>query len=90
MVVELHERGKSSTEIARDLDIATDLVKRWYREYATSGEGSFTGNGNPVFTPELREISLLNKALKEAQIERDILKRAVSIFSRSDSKYLGS
>lgn len=31
---------------------------------------------------EQREIAQLKKALKEAEIERDILKKAVSIFSR--------
>jgi transposase len=28
MVVELHKRGKSTGEIAHDLDIATDLIRR--------------------------------------------------------------
>jgi transposase len=37
-------------------------------------------------SPEQREIAELKKALKEAQIERDILKKAVSIFSVSDRK----
>lgn len=41
-------------------------------------------------TAEQREIAQLKKALKEAEIERDILKKAVSIFSKSDNKYSGS
>jgi transposase len=64
MAVELHKRGKSIGEIALYLYIATDLVRRLCRVYAATGEGSFAGNGIPVFTPEQREISLLNKALK--------------------------
>ena len=64
MVVELHKRGKSTGEIAPDLNIATDPLWRWCRVYEANGEGSFAGNGIPVFTPEQREISLLNKALK--------------------------
>jgi transposase-like protein len=64
MVIELHKRGKSIGEIAPDLDIATELVRRWCRVYAATGEGCFVGNVIPVFTPEQREISLLNKALK--------------------------
>ena len=64
MVIELHKRGKSIGDIAPDLDIATELVWRWCRVYAATGEGSFAGNRIPVFTPEQREISLLNKALK--------------------------
>jgi transposase len=90
MVVELHKSGKSSNEIGRDLSISGDMVRRWSREHASSGEGSFSGNGKPVLTSEQREINDLKKALKEAQIERDILKKAVSIFSKSDNKYSGS
>lgn len=90
MVVELHQSGKSSREISSDLDIPSDMIRRWVREYGATGSGSFAGNGNPVLTPEQREITHLKKALKEAQIERDILKKAVSIFSKSDNKYSGS
>ena len=35
------------------------------------------------------EIARLKKELKEMQMERDILKKAVSIFSKSDGKYIG-
>src|SRR5690606_29146216 len=90
MVVELHKTGKSFTEVGRELGISGDLVRRWVREFETTGDHSFTGNGKPVLTPEEREITELKKALKEAQIERDILKKAVSIFSKSDNKYSGS
>lgn len=90
MVVELHKNGKSSREISRDLDIPADMVRRWSREYSAWGDSSFTGNGKPVLSPDQREIIDLKKALKEAQIERDILKKAVSIFSKSDNKYSGS
>ena len=41
-------------------------------------------------TEQEREIVKLKKALKEVQFERDILKKAVGIFSSTDSKYSGS
>lgn len=90
MVVELHKSGKSASEISRDLDIPTDMVRRWSREFSFSGNSSFAGNGKQILTAEQREIAQLKKALKEAEIERDILKKAVSIFSKSDHKYSGS
>jgi transposase len=90
MVAELHQSGKPSTEIGRELDIPADLVRRWSREYKSNSTGSFSGNGKPVLTEEQKEILGLKKALKDAEIERDILKKAVSIFSRSDNKYSGS
>lgn len=90
MVVELHRNGKSSHQIGRELSIPADMVRRWSREHAAAGQASFAGNGKPLMTAEEREIAQLKKALKEAEIERDILKKAVSIFSKSDNKYSGS
>ena len=90
MVVELHKSGKSSREIGRELGIPSDMVRRWSREYEAAGDDSFSGNGRPVMTAEQREIAELRKALKEAQVERDILKKAVGIFSKNDGRYSGS
>ncbi len=90
MAVELHLSGKSSQEVGRELGIRPDLISRWTREYKADGAGSFPGNGKQNLTGEQKEIVALKKALNEASIERDILKKAVSIFSRGDSKYTGS
>ena len=86
MAVNLCLTGKSSKEVAADLGITPNLLNRWIREHAKYGENSFSGNGKPVMTDSELEIARLKKELREAQIERDILKKAVSIFSRSDSK----
>lgn len=90
MVVELHKSGKSSREISRDLDIPSEMVRRWNREFSSLEDSSFSGNGKRILSAEQQEISDLKKALKDAQIERDILKKAVGIFSKSDNKYSGS
>lgn len=86
MAVELVESGKSTTEVGKDLGIKPDLVRRWRREFKTNEKGCFSGNGIPNLTPEQREILALRKKLKDTELERDILKKAVSIFSASDSK----
>lgn len=90
MVVELHKSGKSSRDISRDLDIPSEMVRRWSREFSALGDSSFSGNGKPNLSAEQQEINDLKKALKDAQMERDILKKAVGIFSKSDNKYSGS
>jgi transposase len=90
MVVELFRSGKTSTEVGEELGIGPDMVRRWNREFSVKGESSFAGNGKQVLSDEQREIAELKKALLDAQVERDILKKAVSIFSRSDNKYSGS
>lgn len=90
MIVELHQRGESFREIARDFDLHSDMVRRWSREHLSRGSSSFSGHGKVGLTEQERTITELKKALKQAQIERDILKKAVGIFSRTDSKYSGS
>ncbi len=86
MVVNLCLSGKASKDVSNDLGISVDLVNRWKREHSQYGDNSFAGNGKPVMAEAEMEIARLKKELKNTQIERDILKKAVSIFSRSDSK----
>jgi transposase len=76
MAVELCLSGKPIGEVARELDLRADLLSRWKREYKQKREGSFSGHGSPSLTPEQAEIAKLKKQLREAEIERDILKKA--------------
>ena len=64
------------------------MLSRWRKESATFGKNSFPDKGKPKLTDEQRGIAELKKALKDAQLERDILKKAISIFSKSDKKNL--
>jgi len=90
MSVELCLSGKRPKEVAEELGIQVDLVRRWKREHGYYQEGGFSGHGNANLTDEQKEIVRLKKELKDAQMERDILKKAVSIFSKSDNKYSNS
>ncbi len=90
MTVSLCETGKSVNEVAKQLGIRPDLVRRWRREFGKTGSRSFSGHGNPNLTSEQQEIVTLKKQLREAELEKEILKKAVSIFSKSDGKYSGS
>ena len=86
MVVELAKSKGSIPETAKELGIAQDLIRRWTRESKRKGDASFSGHGIPSLTDEQKEIERLKRELREVQIERDILKKAVSIFSKSDGK----
>lgn len=46
------------------------------------GEGGFPGKGNLKLTPEQEKIYELEKRLKYAELERDILKKAMNNYSR--------
>lgn len=90
MTVNLCLSGKSTREVSEELGIRQELISRWKREFEQYREGSFSGHGNANMTAEQKEISKLKKELREAQLERDILKKAVSIFSKGDSKFTNS
>jgi transposase len=90
MVVELSLNRNDIPALASELDICADRIYRWRREAETHKEASFPGQGNKIQTEEQKEIAQLKKELRDAQIERDILKKAVGIFSKSDGKYSNS
>jgi transposase len=71
------EGGHTAAEVARGLDIHPNVLYRWKRQYADNGEKAFPGKGH------LTEIASLRKRLREAEMERDILKKAVGIFSKT-------
>ena len=81
MAVELCLSGKQASKVAEELGIRADLLSRWKRgggppQYEQKNEGSFSGHGKPALSPEQAEITRLKKQLREAEIERDILKKA--------------
>jgi transposase len=88
--VELSFARGSVTQICRELDIPTSVLSRWRRESDQYGNNSFPGRGKPKLTDEQREIAELKKKLRNSELENQILKKAVSIFSESDRKNLGS
>jgi len=87
MAVELLNSGKSSSEIGKELGIGHDTARKWRDQKELQGDLSFPGRGNKSLSTQEREVLELKKKLREAELERDILKKAVSIFSKSDGKY---
>jgi len=83
--VELSDAKGSLKETADELGITPQILTRWRRERAPS-QASRVGNGTQG-NREQQEILLLKKQLKQAELERDILKKAVGIFSKGDGKY---
>ena len=85
MAVELADAKGSLKATADELGITPQIFTRWRRERAPS-QALRAGSGAQG-NREQQEISLLKKQLKQAELERDILKKAVGIFSRRDGKY---
>ena len=88
--VELSYARGNAKEIAEELGIRPELLYRWRRESEKYQDNSFPGKGKPKMTDLEKENARLQKELREAKMERDILKKAVSIFSRSDGKSTNS
>lgn len=81
--VELSNERSNVAELARELGIRVSMLYKWRNDYNKFGAGSFPGKGILKQTPEQKRISELEAKLKEAELERDILKKAVGIFSKS-------
>jgi len=73
--------GKPQAQIARDLGIADSTLHHWCKEFAKAGEKVFVGSGNPAAGEE--ELRRLKRELEVTRQERDILKKALAIFSRA-------
>jgi transposase len=81
MIVGLLNSGRKLKEISEEYGLNESMVRRWKREYlAKSGDFS----KKREVTPEEQELKALRKELREITLERDILKKAVSIFSKGD------
>jgi len=74
------EKGVPVRRVARDLDIHPNLVHQWRRMYMTEGDSAFVGTGN--LRPEDADFKRLQKELEEVKEERDILKKALGVFSK--------
>jgi transposase len=89
-IVELSYSSQNIKELATEFDLRAELIYRWRSEFAAFEGVSFPGNGNKKMTEEESEIAHLKKELADTTMERDILKKAVGIFSKSDGKYFNS
>lgn len=86
MAVELIESHKTVAEVSKELGVHKNLLYQWKSKFREKGKHSFSRNGIKTLTAEEAEIEKLKKQLREVEIERDILKKAVGFFSKSDGK----
>ena len=75
-----HDRGKNLREVAESLGIPAATLCTWVKQNKIEGEGSFRGSGKVRASNE--EFYRLKKELADVKEERDILKKAMAIFSR--------
>ena len=74
-------RGMSVSQVSKDLEIGSDIIYSWIRKYKSDPENSFPGKGH--LKPEDEKMRKLERELADVKEERDILKKAISIFSKT-------
>jgi transposase len=74
------EQGLSVTQVSHDLGIGLSTLQRWVREIKNYGQHSaFPGSGK--LKPEDEQVRKLERENEILRRERDILKKALAIFS---------
>jgi len=81
------ETDQKIKDLADRFEVSQNSIYTWRKAFISHKDASFPGNGNKMMTESEREISNLKKELREAKLERDILKKAVGIFSKNDRKF---
>jgi transposase len=76
------DQGLSRKQVARDLGIDPTSLRSWIKELTQAPEHAFPGKGHP----RDEELNRLKRELETVRLERDILKKAIGIFSQMPLK----
>jgi transposase len=71
-------QGLSRAQVARDLGISQDTIGRWVRAHTPAPNEPET----PATAPQAQELARLRRENEQLRMERDILKKALGIFSQ--------
>lgn len=81
----VEESTRPLAEIARELGVRDTVLHRWKREFASKADGGSTAgkaSSSVGKSPEQVELEALRKKLAQVEEEREILKKAMAVFSR--------
>ena len=82
------EPGMTARDVEQRLGIGQGVLSRWKRQLKKEGNQAFPGKGH--LKPESEELRQLKRECERLRRERDILKKAVAIFSTDPHRYSGS
>jgi len=72
--------GRGVAEVARNLGIHENLLYKWREKYSEDMAHAFPGKGR--LKPAEEELRRMKRELADVTQERDILKKALAIFSK--------
>ena len=74
------EGGQSVAAVSRDLGVSSTQLQRWKKELEEDSSNAFPGKGR--LKPADEELRQLRRELERTKEEREILKKALAVFSR--------
>jgi len=80
------ESGLRQRDFEREMGIGEGCISHWRRELKETEELAFPGKGSP----RDHEIARLKREIERLRQERDILKKAVGIFSKAPETGMNS
>jgi transposase len=78
------QQGYKLSEAARSLGISANLLGRWKQAFELAGGNAFPGKGR--LAPQDQELAALRKENKRLRMERDILKKAATLFANESKR----
>lgn len=76
----IQDSERSVASIARDLGIHPNVLYKWRDQLLADPDDAFPGKGK--LKPEDEELRRLRREVENLKEERDILKKALAVFSR--------
>jgi len=77
-VLLVQQSNISVSEVARNLGINDNMLRRWIKEFSEPAKAAFTGQGNP----RDEEVARLKRELAQVKKERDFLREAATYFAK--------
>jgi transposase len=68
--------GQSLRQLAEELDVRTDTLRRWQRQYGSAAAAA------QAAAPEATELQRLRREVEQLRLERDFLKKAAVFFAK--------
>lgn len=82
--VKLSHQRDNIKDLAKELGVSRERIYKWRAEFARHGEASFQGHGVERLSEEGKRIKDLEKQLRNKELELEILKKAIAVFSKID------
>lgn len=83
-VIKMISGGRAISEVSKALGISASLVHRWYKatHFVSTHSGNKSVQTSLSINDSFEQIEHLKAELRRTEQERDILKKALGIFSR--------